>query len=79
MFEYIITQGNKYAAVNGSSVDWVSLSFASVFKKKERAEAVAKKCGGVVAPHYGKAVQSNKSFVSPKQSKINHSSPYRSI
>ena len=79
MFEYIITQGNKYAAVNGSSVEWVSFAFATVFKKKERAEKFATKCGGEVQPHYGKAVASNKSFVAPKQSQINRHTPYRSM
>jgi hypothetical protein len=79
MNEYIISLANKYACVNGTRVDWVSFAFATVFKKKERAEAFAKKCGGAVEPFYGKAVTGNKSFVAPKQSPINRHSPYRTI
>ena len=79
MFEYIINNGNRYAAVKGSDVEWVSFAFATVFKKKDRAEKFAAKCGGEVEPFYGKAVKSNKSFVAPKQSQINKHSPYRSI
>ena len=79
MFEYIISQGNKYATVKGTTVQWTSFAFATVFKVKDRAERAAKRHGGVVEPFYGKAVTSNKSFVSPKQSPINKHSPYRSV
>lgn len=79
MFEYIITNGGKYAALDGTKVQWVSFAFATVFKVKDRAVTIAKRHGGTVEPFYGKAVTSNKSFVAPKQSKVNHHSPYRSI
>lgn len=78
MFEYTVQFGSKYATLRGSAVEWTSFTFATVFKSKARAEAIAHKTGGSVEPFYGKPVVSNKSFVAPKQSKINHHAPYRS-
>ena len=78
MFEYTVMNGTKYATLRGASVEWTSISFATVFKSKSRAEAVAKRCNGVVEPFYGRPVASNKSFVVPRQSSVNHKSPYKS-
>lgn len=78
MFEYTVMNGTKYATLRATSVEWTSISFATVFKSKSRAEAIAKRFNGVVEPFYGRPVASNKSFVAPKQSPINHKSPYRS-
>ena len=78
MFEYTVMNGTKYCVLRGSSVEWTTIKFATVFKTKSRAEATAKRCNGVVEPFYGRPVASNKSFVAPKQSPINHKSPYRS-
>lgn len=78
MFEYTVMNGTKYATLRRTSVEWTSISFATVFKSKSRAEAIAKRFNGVVEPFYGRPVASNKSFVVPKQSPINHKSPYRS-
>ena len=78
MFEYTVQFGAKYATLRGNAVEWTNITFATVFKSKERATKIATKVGGVVEPFYGKPVVSNKSFVAPKQSKVNHTSPYRS-
>lgn len=77
--EYTITRSNQYFTTSGGG-QWTSrIGFATVFKGKERASKIAKKVGGDVEAFYGAPVKSNKSFVVPKQSLINSSSPYRSI
>lgn len=77
--EYVITSANKYAALKGSKVEWVSFPFASVFKVKDRAVVIARRNGGNVEPFYGKEVASTKACVVPKQPQINRKSVYRSI
>lgn len=76
--EYTITRSNQYYTTSGGGQWTSSIGFATVFKGKDRAEKIAKKVGGTVDAFYGAPVKSNKSFVVPKQSPINRSSPYRS-
>jgi len=78
--EYNITNDGKFVSLSGTSVSWTSNhQWASAFKSKARADALAKKVGGVVVPSYGMVPRSSKSSVAPVASKINRSSPYRSI
>lgn len=54
--------------------------YGTKFKVKTRAEDIAKKIpGACVVPSFGGYVNSTKSSVSPIQSKVNGSKPYRTI
>ena len=79
--EYIIVNGGKFISLTGKDVSWTgSLNFASKFKSKERAAALARKAGGRVDAFWGAAIPAGaKQMVAPKQSPINGHSAYRSI
>lgn len=85
--EYIITTSAEQAIIHverdGRTTHLVPSVSAyrtcTKFKSKQRAELIAKKVpGAVVVPYYGVVVTSTKSSVTPKQSHINRSTPYRS-
>jgi len=86
MNEYVIERSNKYLVIapNGPKdydIQWTeNLRFASVFKSKSRALALANGHSGEVQLYYGAPVpQGTKRIVAPKQSQVNRTSPYRSI
>jgi hypothetical protein len=81
--EYVIEKNSTWAIVPAGKlieISWTKAhNFASVFKNKERAQQVVKYFGGTVESYYGTFVQGTKRIVSPKQSQVNKSAPYRSI
>lgn len=82
MNEYIIVVGDKMATVekDGRISLTKSFGFATKFKVKQRAlKVVSQVEGGKVVPSFGGFVHSTKNSVTPKQSPINKSQPYRSV
>lgn len=82
--EYVIESDGKWAIVPAGKlieISWTKAhNFASVLKNKARAEEVAKIFGGTVELYFGGAIpQGTKRIVTPKQSQVNKSAPYRSI
>lgn len=80
---------NEYVIVNADETEWVVMSgssagvtrsilFASKFKAKQRAEAIARKVGMAVVPFWGGVVYSTKQEVKNGNGQINRRSPYRS-
>lgn len=82
MNEYIIIVADKMVLVekDRSISKTTNFGFATKFKVKERAVKVANKIvGAEVVPSFGGFVYGTKRIVSPKQSPINKSQPYRSV
>lgn len=81
--EYVIQitgQPERYLCIGSTGVQTTALQFASVFKSRDRAQALAVKHNGKVELFLGKAQpQGSKFFTVPKQSPINRRSAYRNI
>jgi hypothetical protein len=82
MNEFIIVVGDKMVLVEKDrSISFTAnFGFCTKFKVKDRAVRIANKIkDSKVVPSFGGFVYSSKYSVTPKQSPVNKSQPYRSI
>ena len=84
--EYVVcttseaVEHKRYLDISLVSPAFVSISFATRFKSRERAATLAKRFGGTVELFCGVPdPRGSKHYVAPKQSPINRRAAYRSI